>query len=215
MSKFGRLIAPDYRDQSFRLRSVVAPAPKVLDYKNHNANGWWGNQGNRPYCVGYGLAHFIEDAPITHPGGPFANPVDIYNNAQKLDEWPGEDYEGTSVRAGMKYLQSLGLIESYHWGYTLEELVAAVFVSVVPVGTTWYSYMSEPSSEGRISVGGEVEGGHCYLINGVNKKTRMFRGKNSWGRDWANKGLFTISFEDMEKLILDYGEICLAVEKKK
>jgi hypothetical protein len=32
----------------------------------------------------------------------------LYHEAQKIDEWPGEAYEGTSVRAGMDILRTVG-----------------------------------------------------------------------------------------------------------
>jgi hypothetical protein len=32
----------------------------------------------------------------------------LYHEAQKVDEWPGEDYEGTSVRAGLDVLRTRG-----------------------------------------------------------------------------------------------------------
>jgi hypothetical protein len=32
----------------------------------------------------------------------------LYHEAQRIDEWPGEDYDGTSVRAGMDVLRTEG-----------------------------------------------------------------------------------------------------------
>jgi C1A family cysteine protease len=36
--------------------------------------------------------------------------------------------------------------------------------------------------------------------------------KNSWGRGWGIDGRASISFADMERLILDNGEACMAVQ---
>ena len=35
----------------------------------------------------------------------------LYHEAQKVDEWPGEDYDGTSVRAGLDILRKRGHCE--------------------------------------------------------------------------------------------------------
>ena len=55
-------------------------------------------------------------------------------------------------------------------------------------------------------------GGHAYVINGIDTKKQLFRIKNSWGRNWGVKGSAYISFANMQRLIRENGEICLAVE---
>jgi hypothetical protein len=37
----------------------------------------------------------------------------IYNKAKVLDDWDGESYEGTSVIAGAKAMQSINLLNEY------------------------------------------------------------------------------------------------------
>jgi hypothetical protein len=63
-----------------------------------------------------------------------------------------------------------------------------------------------------IAPSAEIVGGHCYVLNGVNTTARVFRMKNSWGRGWGIDGRASISFADMERLILDNGEACMAVQ---
>ena len=43
-----------------------------------------------------------------------------------------------------------------------------------------------PDKNGVIKIGGRLSGGHAYVINGVDTKTKMFRLKNSWGKSWGN-----------------------------
>ena len=187
--------------------------PQIMA-KYWNPNGWWGNQGSTPQCVGFAWAHWVEDGPIEHGGTPpIVQPQTIYTEAQKIDEWPGENYAGTSVRAGAKYLQRNGSIKSYFWAYDLNTLINTVFnLGPVVVGTYWYSGMFYPDSNGVIRITGGIAGGHAYVINGVDKAQKLFRIKNSWGQNWGKQGHAYISFSDMAKLISMNGEICLAVE---
>src|SRR5690606_274936 len=136
----GRVLAVDARDEGFSMRPLLSSRKKLPTYKYWNANGWWGDQGSLPHCVGFSWAHWLEDGPVTHKGNaPIVNPSIIYKEAQKVDEWPGEKYDGTSVRAGAKILHKQGLIESYYWAWDIDSLANAVLtLGPVVVGTNWY-----------------------------------------------------------------------------
>ena len=175
---------------------------------------WWGNQGNTPQCVGYAWAHWIADGPVIHNGvQPPISPTLIYQQAQLVDEWPGTNYDGTSVRGAAKYLNTTGKIGNYYWGYDVQTLINTLLqIGPVVVGTNWYYNMFYPNSNGVISIGGSLSGGHAYVLNGVDTVNRLFRIKNSWGQSWGKSGHAFISFTDMTRLINERGEICLAVE---
>lgn len=213
----GRLVAFDINDMEHRMKSILPKKTAGVTQRYWNANGWWGHQGDLPHCVGYAWAHWLEDGPVTQLGTPpILHPSnEIYHAAQRIDEWPGEAYDGTSVRAGAKVLMAAGLIDSYNWAWDLDTMVHALLTAgPVVVGTNWYEEMFYPKN-GVIKIGGAAVGGHAYVVNGVNTKTKTCRIKNSWGREWGNKGHVNISFANMERLIAEYGEVCLAIERKR
>jgi C1A family cysteine protease len=209
----GRRHALDERDQLHTMQAVLPAAPK-RDRRYWYANGWWGNQGNTQQCVAYAWDHWIEDGPVTHTGqAPLIDPVTLYSEARQNDEWEGEDYDGTSVRGAAKALQARGLIQEYRWAWDAETVRNAILTAgPVVIGINWYESMFFPDKNGVLTVAGNIAGGHALLVDGYYDKSGLFRLKNSWGRDWGDNGFARISGEDLDKLIKEDGEACLAVE---
>lgn len=216
----GRKVSVDERDHGYLMTAAVAPTAEAArpPYRYWYPNGMWGDQGPTPRCVGFAWGHYLEDGPITHaplaPGsGWIFNPDDIYREAQLLDVWPGENYDGTSVRAGAKALQRRGLVGSYYWAWSLDAVLDALaFAGPVVVGTRWYQTMFSPDEHAMIRIGGGIAGGHAYVLDGYNLGREVVRIKNSWGRSWGNKGFAYISFDDLERLLNEGGEACIALE---
>lgn len=215
MTAFGRLPAADERDHAYAMMTAVAARRAPTRTYRYWGSGWVGDQFDKPHCVGFSWVHWLEDGPVTQPGtAPVVPPATLYAEAQVIDEWPGTDYEGTSVRAGAKVLQARGFIESYLWAYDVPTIAKAILsVGPVVVGTNWYDGMMDPDT-GRVRVSGVPVGGHAYLLNGVNVTKGTFRIKNSWGSEWGIGGTATIDFESMQRLIDEDGEACLAIERR-
>lgn len=210
--KLNRVPSPDERDLAYPLSKLLKKpnSLKQRGIKLWDAEGWWGDQGETPECVGYAWAHWLDDKPLhKNLPHPLISPTTIYLEAKKLDRWKGEAYDGTSIRGGVKYLKNCGKVSSYHWGFDLNSLINAVlYLGPVVIGTSWYSHMFYPNKAGIIKAQGTYSGGHAYLINGIHMTKKQFRIKNSWGRDWGSKGHAWISFSDMARLIRESGEIC-------
>jgi len=217
MPGLGRRYSPDENDKRYMMRKALMPFTETVAEKYWDDWYWWGNQIESSECVGYSWAHWLEDAPVIHDHSvtppPVVAPDYLYNEAKLVDEWEGEDYEGTSVRAGAKVLQALGYIEQYVWTWDVEDIAHAILtVGPVVVGTEWFDDMFSPDELGVIRPGGPVVGGHAYLINGYSKTTQLFRIKNSWGKEWGANGYAYISYNDLDFLLHREGEACLALE---
>lgn len=65
------------------------------------------NQGTAGTCVGFSGAVVFADTPGFQGSNP--SPWWIYKQAQKSDEWAGEDYAGTSIRGALKAMEKLGV----------------------------------------------------------------------------------------------------------
>lgn len=213
---FGRLWAPDWSDLNY-LASAVLPSEPSVESRYWDDNYWWGDQKDTYECVGYSLVHWLEDAPVTHDRSvpPVIQPNYVYTEAQSVDEWEGEDYDGTTVRAGAKVLQNLGYISEYRWAMTAQEIASAVLeIGPVVVGTVWTDGMFYPDAAGIIRPTGYSVGGHAYLLNGYDTRSGYFRIKNSWGMAWGLDGHAFIHLNDLELLLSADGEACLALEQR-
>lgn len=210
--RLGRLPAADERDRQYLLPRKIS----TRKYRYWSAYEYSLDQGMYPHCVAYSWSHFLVDSPTPHSLD--YPPHMLYHEAQLIDEWPGENYDGTSVRAGAKVLQTLGRIGEYQWAFDLPTVIGHLLeVGPVIVGTNWYEQMFVPelikgTKTYKISIGGEVVGGHAYKLDGVNVDAGYVRLKNSWGTEWGNKGFARMSFVDLSRLISEDGEACRAVE---
>jgi hypothetical protein len=172
---------------------------------------WVGDQQQTPSCVGFAWSHWLSCAPVVS----WLDPLGIYDLAKFLDEWQGEAYGGTSVRAGAKVLKRLGLMTQYAFAADVSSLVAAVLeVGPIVVGTEWLEDMFEPNANGQIFATGASAGGHAYLIDGVDTLQRHFRIKSSYGDRWGTMGHARIDFDDFDRLVQRGAEMCVAVERK-
>lgn len=181
------------------------------------------DQGDTPQCVEYSGRTTLLCSPVKqNPPDPFGS---IYNWCQNNDEWPGTDYEGTSVRALMKWLKANGYISSYEWATNVDQMHAHIATrGPAVVGTDWWLDMFMPDRHGYIRPGNYVVGGHAYCIRGSNRRrvdpgirkpVGAFRKRGTWGVNWADHGEAWISFPDMQRLIDADGEIALPVEIKR
>jgi hypothetical protein len=211
LRRLGRIPEWDRRNEDYPVRALL-PRTK-LTYRYWWDEGGWFNQGNKPICVGAGNWHWLVDGPICQPVGSTLTPLQIYRGAQDNDEWPGRNYDGSSVLGAMKFLRLKGLVGRYHWAMSVQDIAYTVLLlGPMVAGINWYESMFYPNRKGLIIVDGELCGGHCLVVNGVNMSTGQFRLKNSWGRKWGLLGRCYMSFPDMARLLAEDGEAAIATE---
>lgn len=202
--KFGRGYRRDDRD-------LALSAPQTArQSKCWNAWRSYFDQGSKPHCCGYAGTHLLDASPYRQ----YVDPDGLYHLAKHYDEWRGEAYDGTSVRAVMKVLKLLGFIREYRRAGTAEAVGRHVLAKgPVVVGTNWYAGMAILGAGGVMKPRGVLLGGHAYLVRGFNRRTGLFRIKNNYGRDWGLGGDAYIEFDDLGRLLGEDGEAWAGIER--
>jgi hypothetical protein len=206
-----------------RLRGRTWSPGPVLDQKREGA------------CVGFSCTHRRNGLPSRF------NLVNedarrLYKLAQTLDQWPGENYDGTSVIAGMKAGQQLGWWNEYRWcGAGSQQVIEDVLDALddlgpVIAGIDWLDSMMTPRPSGLLDCSGSVAGGHAICIPGYRLKARL-KGEGpkplevivlqqSWGlRHGVGAygqpgGFIYMRIDDFERLLHQQGEAVVPIENR-
>jgi hypothetical protein len=80
------------------------------------------------------------------------------------------------------------------------------------VGTNWYQGMFYPDSKGLVTISGALAGGHEWYLRGVDVKRRVVSCLNSWSDQWGVKGKFYLTFDTLNTLLNQQGDVILPVQ---
>lgn len=109
--------AMDFRDLMYTPSLVEVPTLIPLgDYLEHDVPVL--DQGSEGACTGYGLAtvaNYLLRRRRVRPDTDPVSPRMFYKLARRYDEWPGEDYSGSSARGAMKGWHKHGVCSSSLW----------------------------------------------------------------------------------------------------
>ena len=178
------------------------------------------DQGTEGSCVGHGCVGLIGAQPHPAPRSrvTHAESVRWYKRAQRLDEWPGDDYSGTSVNAGMKVGRVYGWWDAWRWAFGLEEMRDAITLGPLVVGVPWRSGMYETEPDALVTTGGSEVGGHCLLVHSwvtdYAGHGPGFWWRNSWGPGYGIRGDGFVPEETMRGLIAEVGEVAVPIGRK-
>jgi hypothetical protein len=93
------------------------------------------NQGSEGACTGFGLAAvinfllFVRSNEAGAESSQKVSPAMLYQLARLYDEWPGDDYEGSSCRGALKGWHRHGVCREALWPYKLDKKGERVFVT--------------------------------------------------------------------------------------
>lgn len=107
----------DFRDLMYSPALLEVPLETSLaGYRE------WGvpvlDQGGKGACTGFGLAtvvNYLLRRRAVYPDRNGVSPWMLYEMARRYDEWPGEDYSGSSARGAMKGWQKQGVCGTACW----------------------------------------------------------------------------------------------------
>lgn len=149
---------------------------------------WWDfyDQGNEGACVGFSSSRMMSLWNRVRYSGPW-----LYKQAQIIDEWPGEDYDGTSVRAGFEVLRTLGHSRVGIRGFVYPPDVAA--------GISVYRWATS------------VQDVHDALQMPLSVSLGAVPLLNSWGRSYPH--IVWMPDEVLARLLNEDGEAGLATDR--
>lgn len=200
-----RLVPSDWRHVERHPLRMAADAPpltveRILDvprqYRAHY------DQGSEGACVGYSQSWMMSIL-----NRKLYSPLTLYKEAQRVDEWPGESYSGTSLRAGFDVLRERGHwrfyagkerpaeqdegIHSNEWATTVDEVRHAIARGIpVNLGINWYQEFGAPLEVPR-------DAGHSKR-----QRVEYYIGSRAhWGRVLGGHGITVVGASDARQAV--------------
>lgn len=213
--KLGYRQLPDPRDAGFPLSSAMRgkaglPFSKVWKPGDHQ------NQLDTNGCVGFSTYQYQASEPITKE--PMLSALQIYAEARKNDEFPGEGDEGTSVRAGLEVLKAHRIISAYYWAEGAADAIEYMLRKPsegggpLVLGIRWTDSMFNPDANGFVKPAGRTGGGHAIFCYAAHWKGKYVTLRNSWGKEWGKKGDCRLAFTDLDRLLQEGGVAAGVIE---
>jgi hypothetical protein len=129
------------------------------------------DQGREGSCVGMACTGTVMAEPSSRRvPDPYDYAVSWYRRAQRLDQWPGEAYEGSSVLAGCLVGRERKLWTGFRWAKRPAELAAGILNPVLGpavIGVQWSDELYDTDPSG-VMVAGALAGdlGHAAVLFG-------------------------------------------------
>ncbi len=230
---------PDLRDWPFepslsRLHRYIRPPSElvILDQKKEGA------------CTGFGLAAIINLLNKGRGDKTRVSPRMLYEMAKRHDEWPGEDYAGSSCRGAINGWYNMGVCRESKWKYrsnkpgqltasrakAARENTIGAYYRIQPRISDFHAALNEA---GAIYCSAKTHRGwqqphkttHIIPYDKVPQGGHAFAIvgynrtgfwiQNSWGTDWGKSGLALWLYEDWHQNLMDAWVFSLALSTPK
>ena len=224
---------PDKRDWMYRapliqLKKTLDPPENlvILDQKSEGA------------CTGFAVAAAINRLYEKAGQNIQVSPRMLYEMAKRHDEWPGEAYDGSSLRGAIHGWKNMGVCSNEIWPYLVKdkgyltikrakdarEHTIGAYYRLKPVISDFHAAINEAGviavsanvhrgwdnpRDGIIKQYKHIDGGHAFTIVGYNKEG--FWIQNSWGPSWGNEGLAIWCYKDWIANVMDAWVFRLAL----
>jgi len=203
----------DYIDPQVHTRRII------LDQKSEGA------------CTGFAVAAAINILNQRAGREIKVSPRMLYEMAKLNDEWPGVEYDGSSLRGAIHGWKNMGVCKEDYWPYNLgrnkgsltieaaknaREHTIGAYYRLKPAISDFHAALNETGviavsakvhkgwnapQNGIIEYSDNNQGGHAFIIVGYNEKG--FWIQNSWGKSWGDKGVALWSYEDWIANVMD------------
>ena len=228
---------PDSRDRLYQppltpLKNSLDPPPNlhILDQKSEGTS------------IGFSLAAAINFLNTRINRYHRVSPRMLYEMAKRHDEWPGDYYDGASLRGAIKGWKQMGVCSEELWPYRVGEKnrgdltiarlkearnnTVGAYYRVGPNISHFYAALNET---GVIAVSAKVHRGWDHPKNGiiyqeekcdgghafvlVGYNDRGFWVQNSWSTKWGKGGLALWTYEDWITNVMDAWVFLLALPR--
>jgi hypothetical protein len=223
--RLDRLPEKDPNSRNFPTRRMLGPKADEPPKSKMWSLNLWLDQGREGACTGFSRAHNLASSPKVVKGVDQDLAYKLYQMAKKLDQWPGEGYEGSSVLGAVKAAQELELVESFYWSFHLEDFLHGMtYGGPATVGCNWHRGMADPDANGYIHPTGEIDGGHAILVlgqelvfggdgpHGIHMDKSYVVWHNSWGKSWGVQGRAKMTMREFDALTKADAEVCFSVD---
>jgi len=183
------------------------------------------DQGNLGSCTGNASVGHLGTKPLYDTLGALISgglkldedeAVKVYSLATQLDSYSGTyppTDTGSDGLSAAKACQKLGLIDGYNHATTLTAVLSALQDGSAIGGFNWYEGFDDPDSNGLVKINGQVRGGHEFELNYVDINNKLVGAINSWSERGGVKGHFYFSWDDLERLLGEDGDVTQFVPK--
>jgi hypothetical protein len=233
--------SPDFRDFEYRptLRTLAPtwPIPSGLTVRD---------QGTTGACTGFGLAAVIDcligrSVEAATTGAEAVSARMLHEMGKRFDEWPGEDYEGSSCRGAIKGWYNMGVCREALYPlagarrsawtieaakdarrrtvgayYRLGRRVSDYHAAVNETGAVYCSAQIHAGWRRRDAADGLIPYADHRKLGGhafaiVGYDARGFWIQNSWGSGWGRDGFALWTYEDWQRHVLDAWVVQMAL----